>query len=480
MKRYFLLALLLLPLACSKVSVDEPEQETQPADQTDYYANLFAFNNMKAYYLWADEMAEQISNWTYGDKPIEKVASLRYRDAGGNLVDRWTELMEDCSSFMSSVTGNGKTFGMEFVLWGVQNSNDVVMVVTFTYEGSPARLAGLKRGDVITTLDGQTINRDNYVELLTEKIYNYPGTLKLGLRGGSDVQMTAVQMYSNPVHLAKTLEAGGKKMGYLHFTNFTMDACLALEQAFRQFKADGIEELVLDLRYNTGGYSTTAAVLGSMIAPPSVVEEGAVFNKEVYNSTLSSSMSEETRFAKTFTLTFSNSKQTVNALAANPGIKKLWVITTGHSASASESLICGLIPYMDVTLVGSTTYGKFCGGYLITAEDWYDYLAKEDTKIDCAAGKNSTEGWGIYVIASRYADCNGVTLSMPSGIPVPDDHYAEDSPRDGFDLGDPRESMLAAVLAHADGKPLVAAPVKSPAPWQEVPFVKPGEGALLW
>ena len=472
MKRYLLPILLVLLASCDKIA---PQDDPKEKDST-YYTNLFAFNIMYTYYLWADEEADAIRNWTYGDNPIEKVASLRYKDANGNLVDRWTELMEDCSSFVTSITGNGKTFGMDFVLLRY-GENGVVMEITYTYANSPARKAGLKRGDVVTSIDGQDLTMDNYAEILTEKVYDFPETIKLGMLEGDNVQMSAVEMYADPVHMVKTLDAGGKKMGYVHFTNFTWDASAALVDAFKQLKADGIEELILDLRYNTGGYSQTAQVLGSLIAPPSVVQSGEIFNKEVYNSQLSASMNEDISFAGTYIL--EGISKPLNTLEANPGVKHLWVITTGHSASASESLICGLYPYMDITLVGSTTYGKFCGGYLIESERFYDALAKEGSDVDCQAGKAATEGWGIYVIASRYADCNGITRSMPSGIPA--DYPATDDHRDGFDLGDPSESMLSVVLDLAAGKSVNAAPALTKAPRrQPLPFHKPGFGVLLY
>lgn len=472
MKRYLLPILLVLLASCNKIT---PDDDTKVKDPTTYYANLFAFNIMYTYYLWADEEMDAIKSWSYGDKPIEKVASLRY-SADGKLVDRWTELMEDCSSFVSSITGNGKTFGMDFVLLRY-GENGVVMEITYTYANSPSRKAGLKRGDVVTAVNGQELTMDNYVDILTEKIYDFPETVTLGMLEGENVQMTAVEMYADPVHVVKTLDAGGKKMGYVHFTNFTWEASLGLVEAFKQLKAEGIEELILDLRYNTGGYSQTAQVLGSLIAPPSVVQSGEVFNKEVYNSQLSAAMSGDTHFAGNFTL--EGIGKTLNTLEANPGVKHLWVITTGHSASASESLICGLYPYMDVTLVGSTTYGKFCGGYLIESDRFYNALAKEDSDVDWQAGKAATDGWGIYVIASRYADCNGITRSMPSGIPA--DYPATDDPRDGSDLGDPSESMLSVVLDLAAGKPLIAAPALTKAPQQQpLPFHKPGFGVLLY
>ncbi len=479
MKRILPLLLMLLPLACNKPATDQTgtDDPLGGLDPTTYYANLFAFNHMKAYYLWADEMAAEIDRWKYGDDPIEKVKACRY-NADSRLVDKWTALMEDCSSFESSVSGNGKSFGFDFVL--TANGEHVSMVVTYVYDQSPAQQAGLRRGDVANYFDGTELTRSNYSSLLTEKIYDFPGTLKMGMMDGRTLTMTAAQMYSNPVHVTQVLDVEGKKVGYLHFTNFTLNACEDLVEAFRTFKANGIDELVVDLRYNTGGYVTTATVLGSLIAPASVVSSEAVFNKDVFNANLTpaSESEAETRFAKSFTLTLHDEKTTLNTLEANPDLKRVWFIVTGQTASASEALICGLAPYMDVTLVGSNTYGKFCGGYLFKAGDFYDRLALQKTETDCAAGKKATAGWGIYVIASRYADCNGVTLSMPSGIPA--DILAEDTPRDGYQLGDPSETMLSVTLHYISGNYIHGAKPTKSASWEQLPFEKPGAGALIY
>lgn len=479
-KNTFKLLLCSLVVACVACGKTVPQNTSTDSSRlpANYYPNFFAFNIMNAYYLWADDVKAGLSKWSYGEDPVAKVASLRYKDAAGNEVDKWTELMEDYSTFQSALTGNGKTFGLEFVLFK-NDKDEVGMVVTYTYADSPAEKAGIKRGDIITTFNGGTINTSNYATFLNEAFYYNPGTLELGLKDGRSITLTAVQMYSNPVHTVKTLDVNGKKIGYLHFSSFTPDAGSALEGAFRKFKAEGIEELVLDLRYNTGGSGNIATALASMIAPTDVVESGSVFVKEVYNSTLGASMGAETKFVKSLDTETSEGKKTINSLEVNPGIKHLWAITTGHSASASEMILCGLIPYMDVTLVGSTTYGKFCGGFLIPAETWFDALSKEAKDVDIAAAKKATDGWGIYVIVSKYADCKGVTRSMPFGIPA--DYNATDNPTDGYELGDPKESMLSAVLALSTAGVYAAPEVKSTSVVAEIlPFEKPGAGALIF
>ena len=473
-KAALLIAALLL-VSCKKLDFLKDNYSSR------FYANLFAYNLMSGYYLWNEEISSELSQWTFSADPIKTVENLRYKEADGTPVDRWTSLMDDCSSFLKTVTGNGKTYGFEFVLqYADADHKSVCAIVTFTYENSPARKAGLKRGDIILSVDGTAMTPENYYDMLSEKLYDNPTSIKLGLYGGDSISMTATDMYSNPVNVIKILNAGGKKTGYLHFSGFTREAAGDLVEVFRGFKEEGIEELILDLRYNNGGYNTTCQVLASMIAPISVVQEGAVFNKAIFNKNLQEEMEDDECFALEYSFKDDGKEVTYKPGEANLSLPRLWVIATGQSASASESLICGLKPYMNVTLVGTTTYGKFCGGYLIMAEDWYTAVKEaEESSIDAQDALEKTAGWGMYIIASRYADCNGITLSMPSGIPA--DYEVLDAPRDGYDLGDPEETMLAATLSLIEGKPAVASYGKRLAgEVATIPFEKPGSGALIW
>ena len=473
---YLLLAVLLVPMGCTEDPL-EPEDE----QNVRYYGNLFAYNIMKAYYLWESEVSDGFSTWTYGLDPVEKVKSMRYKDAAGNPVDKWTTLYQDCSSFERAVTGNAKSLGFDFKLYYADESHkEICAVVIYTYADSPASEAKLKRGDTIVTVDGQKMTPDNYSDIVNEKIRG-GGTVSFGFSSGRNISLTAVQMYENPVQTVRTLNVEGKKVGYLHFTSFTMDACRDLETAFRKFKEDGVEEMIVDLRYNGGGYTLTSAVLGSMLAPFADVKAGNVFNQDLYNKTLSKTFKDDLElcFSEEFTITPSSGSDSykVHPLEVNPEVRKLWVITTGSSASASEALICGLKPYMNMSLVGETTYGKFCGGFLIYAEDFFNALEKqENTEYNTKEGREKLDGWGIYVIASRYSDKNGVTLSMPNGIPA--DFEAVDNPMDGYALGDPSESMLSRVLALSTGK-VTKAPLSAPSLDPAPPVYPVGFGVLL-
>ena len=445
----FLAVCLLLP-GCGK---DEPWKKLDDETRTlRNYVNMFAWNVMDTYYLWRDDVQPAMEAWENWEEPIDKVAEVRYKDGKGKDIDRWTMLTDDFSSLQGGVSGHTRTLGMDFQLYYVDKSHArICAVVTYTYADSPAAGAGLKRGDVILKVDGIEMTRDNYQAVARERLLG-GGTVRLELSDGRSITLTAVEMYENPVHTACILERpGGRKVGYLHYTSFTLDSCEELVSVFTQFTLAGIDDLVLDLRYNGGGYVLTEKVLASMLVPEKEVEAGSVFSRDIYNATLTEELSDEPAcFQTAFTYNSRGVLKSVSTLGSNPDLRRLYVLVSGSSASASESLICGLKPYMDIILIGEQTSGKYCGGVLLSAPDWLDSVKKglEEGEYDKALPW--LENWGIYVMVSRYADCNGVTLSMPDGIAP--DVEAEDKPRDGYALGDPDETMLSVALALMEGR----------------------------
>ena len=452
MKRFWLL-FLLLPLlgGCHKPAPEENQLDEQTL-WTRYYVNNFGFNVMNTYYLWSDEIAEALKAWATDADPIEKVKEIRYKDATGADIDRWTMITDDYESLIGNIEGVYKTVGMDFVLYYADASRtNVVGVVNYTYAGSPAEQAGLKRGDVFSKVNGSEMTPDNYTALLMGTVYgNEP--FQLTLRDGKTMTLTPVVMEEDSVNEVQVLESGGKKVGYLHYTSFTLLSLRGLMDAFADFKAQGIDDLVLDLRYNGGGYVKTCTILASMIAPLDAVNAGAVFLRDVYNSRLTEAWGDDpTCFEADFgDVTVADGvKVKCPAALNNSDLKRLYVLVGTGSASASEGLICGLKPYMDVTVIGLQTHGKYCGGITYAATEWYDSVKKQLEEGVYDAAQPYIGNWGIYVMFSRYADCNGVTLSMPDGIKP--DVELDDAPLDGFQLGDPRETMLSAALALIGG-----------------------------
>ena len=447
-----LLVLSTLGGGCNKQVPDEFREMDDATKLQRKYVNTFAWNVMDTYYLWRDEIASAMERWKNWEEPVRKVADIRYKDAAGKDIDRWTLLTDDFASLMGGVSGHTRTTGMDFNLYYADKAKTrVCAVVTYTYDLGPAVQAGLKRGDIILTVDGREMTPDNYREIVRDRLLG-GGTVKLGLSDGRSVTVTAVDMYEDPVQTVRILERpGGKKVGYLHYTSFTLDSCEDLTVVFRQFKDAGIDDLVLDLRYNGGGYLIAEEVVGSMLAPVSAVDAGSVFFQDIYGP----GMPEEGRsgpscFKTGFMFRMDGSLQVVSTAGANPDLPRLYVLVTENSASASECLVCGLRPYMDVILIGGRTSGKYCAGYLIGAPDWYESVKKNLEEGEYEKALPYVDNWGIYVMYARYADRNGVTLSMPDGIAP--DFGVEDDPLDGFALGDPEETMLATALGLIEGR----------------------------
>lgn len=466
----FLLALCLVTPGCVKQVPDEYRRLDEETRTQRRYVNQFAWNVMDTYYLWRDRIASAMKAWKNWEEPIGKVAEIRYKNAAGEDIDRWTMLTDDMDALKGNVSGHTRTLGMDFQMYFTDRTHTrICAVVTFTYAGSPAAEAGLRRGDVILKVDGREMTPDNYKQLVREGLLG-GGTVRIGLSGDRNVTLTAVDMYEDPVHTACVLEtASGRKVGYLHYTSFTMDSCEDLVDAFSGFVTAGIDDMVLDLRYNGGGYVIAETVLASMLAPVAVVEAESVLSQSIYNAILAKEIKDTvTKFQTVFTFRNEGEMHVVVTAGSNPDLPRLYVLTSGSSASASEALVCGLKPYMDVILVGTKTSGKFCGGVLVDAKDWFDEVKNDLDEGEYEKALPYVDNWGIYVMISRYADCNGRTLSMPNGLAP--NVEVEDDPLDGYALGDPRETMLATALSLIEGRTRSSdsAPVPSLSPVPEM------------
>ena len=446
MKRTLIYTMLLImavlaSAACTKTATDNQEKEEELPET--FGPNFFGCNFMSSYYLWNKEIEDKLGTWTTGMDPISTVRKLRYKDNSGNDIDKWTIMTDKFSTFNKSVEGTSTTFGWSLAFYAVSSTSDEVLaIVCYTSKDSPAAKAGLKRGDCIVSVDSTPITKENFSDIANNKLY---GSKKIGitLNTAKTVEITPVTMYEEPILLTTVFKEGGRKAGYMVFNSFTLDACPGLVQAGKEFRDAGVEDLILDLRYNSGGFVLTEELLASILAPKDAVDAGKVFQKEIYNSNLGEN---ETKFTWKHTV---NSKS-IDTRESNIGIEKLYAIVTNNSASASESILTGLIPYMDVKLVGSRTYGKFCGGILKSCASWYEDFKDPIKKVNpefYTTGKAQSADWGMYLMVSRYADVNGNTPSMPSGMEA--DIASDDKPYEVYQLGDPRENMLHTALEAA-------------------------------
>ena len=496
---YIILAMALAFSSCEKQPVNQnpgsgnnttPTGPTTPQEPernwTYYYAGNFAYDLMDTYYLWKKEIKSQMLVWGNNIEvdPIAKIANIRYKDPKDyKYDDRWTQATDDYKTFMGEVTGITTTYGYDFYDFArdKENTDRALATVRYVYPNSPASEAGLKRGDVIVKVNGKDIPiiwQGTSGSLDVDFIYDqmvYSSNCTLTLKDGSKVSMTAREMVENPVIMYRILDNGEKKIGYLHYTSFTAESCAPLIEACQYFKSEGIKELVLDLRYNGGGAVVAEEVLISMLAPRADVEAGEIFEKEIYNADYGKYLAEEaekqgleagvSRFSFQHDFRFDGKDYHFNTEDANIGLEKIYCIVTGDSASASEALICCLKPFMTVVLVGQKTHGKYCGGYIISSDEYFQDIKDtyNDPKVQQAYSLSANDiaeattfannglkyasNWGLYVMFSSYSDRDGVTLCKPDGIKP--DYSAMDNPQDGFQLGDPNETMLKSVLKRA-------------------------------
>ncbi len=460
--KWILAGLLLLSglSACvEKPTPEDPETDPTVTDKrTLVGVNYFAANCMSLYYLWADDLKSVLRSWLNQEletDPFNKVLSIRYKKNGQDY-DRWTQLTDAFDEMESSVEGVSTTYGCDIVLMRL-DKNYICAVVTIVYKDSPAAKAGLKRGDVIVKVNGKAMTNNDYYAIATEEfLYSSSCTITLmdpaTGNPGSPISMSAVKMYEDPVVFHSIFEVGAKKIGYLVYTSFTTRSIDALLGVCEHFKAAGISELILDLRYNGGGYVIAEEALASMLAPEANVLAGDLFEQEVYNTALTEYFLKQDKDAlKTFFKTrFSweegNATNHCDTRSGHLDLNRIYAIIDSGTASASESLLVGLMPYMDITLIGQQTHGKFCTGIMYGAQEWYDDY-KSEIGNDWYGYRKDVKDWGLYLMIGRYADCNGNCPAMPNGL-VPS-IKEEDRPDLGYDFGDERDPMLRQALVLA-------------------------------
>ena len=199
-----------------------------------------------------------------------------------------------------SLAGKALTTGMEYNLYlRATGSTGVIAQVLYVLPGSPAQKAGIKRGDIISKVNGNLLSTTNYSDLLsTGTTY----TFGLATVSGSTLvdsdqtrTVTATVFQENPNFLDSVYTVGSKKVGYFVYNQFVPGANgstaneydAQMDAVFSKFKAQGVNELVLDLRYNPGGYTSSSANLASLIGKG--ISSGKLYFREEWNTTITPS-----------------------------------------------------------------------------------------------------------------------------------------------------------------------------------------------
>lgn len=441
MKKTFIYSLLILMIFTALGCNDDLDDVVRPATATEI--SDFVYRGLNFWSLYKEDVPELANDFFENDNTrLDFLSQFDSPEAAFSALtspqDRFSVLREDFVEFENSLAGIRTTSGA-FISIFVQPSDPTSAfgAVRYVANDSPAQQAGLERGMLFTRVDGALLQGANGQPIDGSVSFNQffaPDTFTLGLatfdgtdftETGDDITLTKTELTINPVHTVNILEVAGTTIGYLHYTGFTNEFDNQLNDAFAQFQGAGVSELVLDLRYNGGGSIETANDLSTMITGQF---EGQEFITQRYNA----DRDEENRFTRNFNTNLGSGDEgpTINSL----GLSRVFVLTTARTASASELILSGLAPYIEVVQIGTNTVGKFEGSFLL-----YDAPAPNFRRSQA----NPNHRYVMLPLVLRSVNADGFTDYF-NGI-SPDIEIAEDFSNFG-QLGEIGEPLLDAAI----------------------------------
>jgi carboxyl-terminal processing protease len=428
--------LLLLVPGCQ----DDLDDVIRPASDLEIKDFIWrAMNNM---YLYKEDVPaladDRFANQAELDDYLQTFSTPEDLFYNGLVAehDEFSFLVKDYRQLEKSLDGINLTNGMQYgVVRYTENSSEVLGFVRYVLPNTSAEAQGIKRGDFFNSVDGEQLTADNFSRLLEPISY----TIGLAEINGNEITPTGEtirlqkeEYTSNPVFIAKTLSTSAGKVGYLMYNGFTSTFDEVLNETFAMFKAENISELIVDLRYNGGGSVESSSDLGSMITGQF---NGEIFYKEQWNEDYQTYL--ETTAPESLVNRFNNKIR--NGAAINSlNLNRVYFITSPRTASASELLINGLKPYIEVVQIGENTTGKFQASTTL-----YDSATLRKK------GVNLNHTYAVQPLIYKTANAAGVTDYI-YGLP-PDIEIEEEIRNLGI-LGDPSERLLAAALATIEGR----------------------------
>lgn len=309
----------------------------------------------KDIYLWYNQIPSTFNAQTYADPNAIMAAIRAYSMEPGFTapVDKWSFGMKQ-TDWDNLSNGVSADFGMNVFF---RQEGD--LRVKSVERSSPAGIAGIRRGWRITKINGSTNITTANADFISNAVWSSnSGSFTFQKPDGSsvDINLTAATYQEHPVYLDTVYTIGSKTIGYLSFNSFLGDTAELYSQfnrVFSRFASAGVNDLIVDLRYNGGGYVTVQQKLADWLVPSSA--NGQLMMKEQYND-------------KYTQYNVSDYFQKLGGL----NLSRIYFIVSHNTASASELLINNLKPFMNVQLVGPTkTYGKPVGFFPIPVGDWY-------------------------------------------------------------------------------------------------------------
>lgn len=376
------------------------------------YVNDWIYEEMNIYYLW-NNLIPKKPDFSLNPNMFFKSLLNKYNAATNPEGDRFSWIEENYVDLLGSLSGiKSDEIGFEYILVGLNEARtQFYALVTYPKKGTDAYEKGINRGRFITAVDGKDITSSNY-----RSIFSGTGSKTLSmadfkynslsdsynLTPASDIKIQMEKGFAEipekgfaeiPVYMDSVYTINNTKIGYMVYNFFATDRGddshdydRLLMDRLASIKSKGATEMVLDLRYNGGGRVSTAIALASALVKERSTENILVTAE--YNDIVHTSYKRQygSNYNKDY---FIDKIEDTNIEIPALNLPRLYVLVTGGSASASEFVINGLKPYMDVILIGETTYGKNVGSISIYEEN--------DPK----------NKWGMQPIVVKYYNSNG-------------------------------------------------------------------------
>lgn len=400
-------------------------------------------------YLWYNEVPANLNMADY-KTPLEYFTALKTPaiTASGRLKDRFHFSYPTEVWYAMSNQGVELSYGLT---WSRTATGVLPRIwqVALVEPGSPADAAGLRRGDQLQSVDSvdmQAVTVEGLAVInagLSPKTAGEVHKFVLTRNGTSlPVSLTSANLALMPVQGTRVLQTASGAVGYLQFHDHNAVAESQLADAFTQLSRAGVTDLILDMRYNGGGYVRLAAELGYMIAGPDA-SRGKIFEHLHYND--KQKPVEPQMFSST-AYGFVPAQLKNGVALPYLGLKHVTVLTTAGTCSASESVINGLRGIdVEVTLIGGETCGK---PYAFTPAPncGTTYFAIE------TQGTNN-KGFGDY------ADGFQPTCKLADDLT--------------HELGDTSEGLLAAALSYRANGVCPVAPLRNRTPSGPLEVLRP-------
>ena len=395
-------------------------------------------------YLWYDEIQDRdpglYATSAAGVAEYFELLKTEATTPSGNPKDRF-HFTRDTAEYLSA-SQQGITFGYGATYKLISSSAPRELVIVLVNDNSPAADAGLQRGARIVTVDGVDLINGSDADTLNAGLWpnqvNEDHSFEVLDPGATErraITMTSAQIDTDAVPQTRIIDTDSGKVGYLLFTDHILTAEQQLVDAVTQMRDANITDLVLDLRYNRGGYLYLANQVSYMIAGAGV--SGQTFNSLQFNeknpgvNPVTGGAVSADAFLTTTT------ENAAPAGAALPTLAlpqpRVFVLTTSSTCSASEAIINGLRGVgVEVIQFGSTTCGKPYGFY---PQDncGTTYFTTQFRSVNAA-------GFGDY--PDGFSPVNSTESTV--GVTLPGCQAVDDY----TPLGETTEPMLAAALAY--------------------------------